>query len=41
MAFHLFHTKEGGIMSDYEIISIVIMLFMLVFAAMAYGKKDK
>ena len=36
-------TKESGvvIMSDFEMISITIMLFMLVFAVMGYCKKDK
>lgn len=41
LGFTLFHQrKRGGHMSDFEIISIVIMLFMLVFAVLSY-KKDK
>ncbi len=28
-------------MTDFQMLSLVIMIFMLVFAAMSYGKKDK
>ena len=41
LGFTLFHTKEGGIMSDFEMISVVIMLFMLVISVMSLYKNDK
>ena len=28
-------------MTDFQMLSLVIMIFMLVFAAMSYSKKDK
>ena len=34
-------TKEVIMMTDFQMLSLVIMIFMLVFAAMSYGKKDK
>jgi hypothetical protein len=38
----MFTTKEGVIvMSDFEMISIMIMIIMLALAAASYGKKDK
>ena len=40
MAFHLF-MKEVSIMSDFEMISVFIMILMLMIAVMDYCKKDK
>ena len=34
-------TKEVIMLTDFQMLSLVIMIFMLVFAAMSYGKKDK
>lgn len=37
-----FHTKEGVVeMTDFEILSIVLMTITLLFVAMSYGRKDK
>ena len=40
LAFHLFIQKEVGVMTDFEMISIFIMILMLVFAVLDYSKKD-
>ena len=34
-------TKEVSVMTDYEMLSLVIMIFMLVLAVMSYYKHDK
>lgn len=34
-------TKEVGVMTDYEILSLVIAMFMLVLAAISFSKNDK
>ncbi len=34
-------TKEVVVMTDYEMLSLVIMIFMLVLAVMSYYKHDK
>lgn len=34
-------TKEVVIMTDFEMLSIVIMIIMLVFAVLSYCKNDK
>ena len=33
--------KGGGVMTDYEIFSLVIMIIMLVFAALSFYKNDR
>lgn len=34
-------TKEVDVMTDYEILSLVIAMFMLVLAAISFSKNDK
>ena len=34
-------TKEVSVMTDYEMLSLVIMIVTLVLAAMSYNKGDK
>ena len=34
-------TKEGDVMTDYELLSLVIAMFMLVLAAISFSKNDK
>ena len=34
-------TKEVDVMTDYELLSLVIMIIMLVFAALSFYKNDK
>lgn len=41
LGFTLFHTKEGGHMTDFEMLSIVIMIIMLVISVMSLYKNDK
>ena len=36
-----FFTKGVIVMTDFEMLSIVIMIIMLVFAALSYCKNDK
>ena len=37
----LFYESEVIVMTDFEMLSIVIMIIMLVFAALSYCKNDK
>ena len=41
LAFTLLFTKEVIVMTDFEMLSLVIMIIMLVFAALSYCKNDK
>ena len=34
-------TKEVDVMTDYELLSLVIAMFMLVLAAISFSKNDK
>ncbi len=34
-------TKEVSVMTDYEMLSLVIMIIMLVFAALSFYKGDR
>ena len=39
--FRTYCTKEADVMTDYEILSLVIAMFMLVLAAISFSKDDK
>ena len=39
--FRTYCTKEVDVMTDYELLSLVIMIIMLVFAALSFYKNDK
>ena len=39
--FRTYCTKEADVMTDYEILSLVIAMFMLVLAAISFSKNDK
>ena len=41
LGFTLSFTKGGDHMTDFEMLSIVIMIIMLVFAVLSFCKKDK
>ena len=39
--FRTYCTKEVDVMTDYELLSLVIAMFMLVLAAISFSKNDK